>query len=442
MLIILTLSLVTHFSYFGQPNETVFDEVHFGKFVNGYLTGEYFFDIHPPLGKLILSGAGYLSGFEPGFSFADIGDVFPDKQYMALRFLPTLAGLFLPLVIYFLALRLGLSRRGSFLAAIFIVFENALNIQSRFILLDSFLLLFGFLSIWFYLKFRSCQRYRWLLGAGIFAILAGAIKWTGLGFLAVILAFQFWELIVKRNFARLFSNFLYLFLIPSAIYVLIFALHLQLLPKSGTGDAFMSLGFQKTLLNNHYQNDDTIKPINFFEKFIELNVQMYGSNQRVTAHHPYGSKWYSWPFLIRPVYFWNDSQGPGQVERKIYLLGNPFVWWASTVAMLLMLMNFGRNLIKRIKPELGPKIILSGFFINLLPFIGIGRVMFIYHYFVSLIFAILALAYLIDKANKKRLNALFIVFSIMLFFYFAALTYGLPVSPQEQNLLFWLPTWR
>ena len=56
VLIILALSIATHFAFFGHPNETVFDEVHFGKFVSGYYTGEYFFDIHPPLGKLIITG--------------------------------------------------------------------------------------------------------------------------------------------------------------------------------------------------------------------------------------------------------------------------------------------------------------------------------------------------------------------------------------------------
>ncbi len=31
----------------------VFDEVHFGKFISGYIRGTYFFDIHPPAGKLL-----------------------------------------------------------------------------------------------------------------------------------------------------------------------------------------------------------------------------------------------------------------------------------------------------------------------------------------------------------------------------------------------------
>ena len=161
---------------------------------------------------------------------------------------------------------------------------------------------------------------------------------------------------------------------------------------------------------------------------------MYQSNQRLTATHPYGSQWYTWPFMVRPIFYWVSE------NSRIYLLGNPVIWWSSTVAILLSLMYVTRHKIIRI--------LLGGYVLNLLPFIGIKRVMFLYHYLTALIFAILILVYLIeniqpfDKLRARKIFIGLVIASAVAFVYFAPLTYGLPLSPKAYDARVWLPSWR
>ncbi len=430
--IILALSLITHFAFFSYPAETVFDEVHFGKFVSGYFTGEYYFDIHPPLGKLMIAGMAKISDFEPGFSFKDIGQKFPDNSYKWLRFLPRLAGAILPIVIFLIALELGISQKFAFLAGLLIVFENALLAQSRFILLDSFLLLFGFLSILFFLKFRSSNSIFYILYSIFFAALAASVKWTGLGFLGLIGIVYLINWLRSRHKIKLaLKGFTFLILIPLIIYFLIFTVHFLLLDKPGPGTAFHPANFQQK---------------NIVEKFILLNSELYASNARLGASHPYTSHWYQWPFMNKPIFYWDGSSYAKASEdtvAKIYLLGNPLIWWLSTITVLYSILLILKNKLRGL--QFSHWSLVIGHLVNWLPFIFIGRVMFLYHYFTSLVFGILILAYILDKADFKHKKIAFnaiLAGSITLFLFFSPLTYGFAIPEWYYNLLVWLPSWR
>jgi len=410
--VVLGISMITHFAFFGHPNQTVFDEVHFGKFISGYYTHEYYFDIHPPLGKLMIAGFAKVFDFKPEFNFANIGEKFPDNKYLALRFLPSLAGTLLPVVIFLLALQLKFRPQAAFIIGLLVAIENALVVQTHYILMDGFLLLFGFSTLLFYFR----RNFLWM---AIFGGLTISIKWTGLTFLALPFLIELFKIYKQKEFKNVLKLPIYFLTVPLIIYFSVFIIHFSLLTKPGPGDAFMSPDFQNE---------------NVFNKFTELNLQMYQSNQRLTTSHPYGSQWYSWPFMTRAIFYWVSE------NSRIYLIGNPIIWWASTVAILMSLMYVLRHKVI--------KILLAGYLLNLLPFIGIKRVMFLYHYLTGLVFAILILVYLIERQNdstwltSKKIFIALIISSAIAFIYFAPLSYGLPLSPEAYGARVWLPSWR
>src|SRR3989338_7986155 len=108
LLVLLTVSLVVHFSALSWPAEVIFDEVHFGKFITAYCcTGERFFDIHPPHAKLLIAGVAYLGGFRGGMLFETIGEPYGEVSPLALRLFPALTGVLLPVVFFLLLRELG-----------------------------------------------------------------------------------------------------------------------------------------------------------------------------------------------------------------------------------------------------------------------------------------------------------------------------------------------
>ena len=445
-LLILTLGLISRFAFIWHPKEVVFDEVHFGKFVNFYLTGTFFYDIHPPLGKLIIALAAYVSGLHPTIKFANIGEIYPDYSFIILRLFPNLFGALIPLGIYFFVLSLG----GSVLAALFagltLVFENAVLAQSHFISLDSMLIFFGFAGLALFFVYRNfSSRSIYLFLAGIFFGLSVSVKWTGLSFLALAGVVSLWDVgsmwAEGQNPAReIVLRLVHLVLIAFFVYFAFFVVHFSLLKKSGPGDAFMSRSFVKTLSGSASQNDNAVKPLGLIKKFVELNIRMYTANVSLTATHPYSSKFYTWPLMIRPVFFWTRKNSPGTTSR-IFLIGNPFIWWIAFVSLIAGLFFW------KSKPPETKWFLYAGWYLTLFPFMNIKRVMFLYHYLPGLIFSIVIMSlFIFDGFEKLKRFRMVIFLSLLVLFvsgflFFMPLTYGLPLTDHQYSLRVWLKGW-
>ncbi|KAI9502703.1 glycosyl transferase, partial [Coemansia spiralis] len=113
------------------------DEAHFGRFGLMYLNQTFIHDVHPPLGKMVIAVCEHLTGFDAqGFDFAS-GAEYPGGGYTMLRALIAVFGIVTPHWAYLTMRRRG--RTEAILAMWFVIFENALCLMSRLVVLDGML---------------------------------------------------------------------------------------------------------------------------------------------------------------------------------------------------------------------------------------------------------------------------------------------------------------
>ncbi|KAG0245442.1 hypothetical protein BGW41_000069 [Actinomortierella wolfii] len=263
------LALLTRFYKISHPDEVVFDEVHFGKFASYYLRGTYFFDVHPPLAKLMLAAMGYFLGYDGHFLFETIGENYIKNNvpYVGMRALPAFLGAATIPLIYLSMREAGYPIITCFMAAFFVTFDNMMVTQTRLILLDSMLIFFMMCSIYSYIRFYKTRNHpfttswwTWLVATGVSIGLTTSVKMVGLFTVATIglaVLYDLWNLLDIRRGLKMsefmrhfYARAIGLILVPIVVYLFWFYVHFEVLKYSGPGDDFMSTEFQETLRGN------------------------------------------------------------------------------------------------------------------------------------------------------------------------------------------------
>lgn len=150
------LSFATRFHRLDEPQHVCWDETHFGKMGSYYINRTFFFDVHPPLGKMLIGLAGYLSGYDGTFLFQKPGDKYEHHNYMGMRgFCAFLGSLLIPFA-YLTVLELSGSLPAALLAAALLTFDTGCLTLSQYILLDPILLFFIMAAMLSMVKHSSC----------------------------------------------------------------------------------------------------------------------------------------------------------------------------------------------------------------------------------------------------------------------------------------------
>ncbi|TLD25821.1 glycosyltransferase family 39 protein [Venturia nashicola] len=272
LFVVTFLAFVTRFYGIRHPNQVVFDEVHFGKFASYYLQRTYFFDVHPPFGKLLFAFAGWLVGYKGEFLFQNIGESYITNKvpYVAYRAMPATMGALTVPTVFWIMWESGYSLPATLAATGLVLFDNAHIGQTRLILLDATLIWFMALSILCYVRFYKLRHipfsrkwWKWLLLTGVCLSCVISTKYVGVFTffsIGVPVLFDLWDLLdVNRRQGQLSlqqfwkhfaARVVGLIVIPFLLYLFWFQVHFAILNRSGPGDDFMTPEFQATLADN------------------------------------------------------------------------------------------------------------------------------------------------------------------------------------------------
>jgi predicted membrane-bound dolichyl-phosphate-mannose-protein mannosyltransferase len=126
----------------------------------------------------------------------------------------------------------------------------------------------------------------------------------------------------------------------------------------------------------------------------ELHSQMFGYHYNLTAGHASSSPWWSWPLALKPTWFFNGSYDLDQIA-VIYNGGNPILFWAGVPAILACGVLAWR------RRSMALVLVVAAFAFQLVPWVRIERAAFAYHYFTAVMFAMIAIAYLVDELLRR-----------------------------------------
>jgi dolichyl-phosphate-mannose--protein O-mannosyl transferase len=480
-------SLALRFWGLGRFNTLVFDEVYYAKFANELLQGKYVFYSHPPLGHYFVALGIWLGKHFPIGNDTVNNLTGSNISTFSYRWMNALFGSFIPLLGIGIAHQLTKRRSFALIAGFLIAADGLYLVESRYALNNIYMLVFGFLGhllVLLALNRQSWQRWVWLLLAGVSFGASIATKWNGLYFLVgVYLLWAIAWLTCLFNRQRPNSPTSSESANSTTVSTVEFTETETPLPRFNQltlPDLSFFLGVVPiviyTLLWIPYLSLE--RQPNFFSNFAQEQEQIlyYHNNIKDGANvHPYCSKWFTWPLMLRPIaYFYatarNTSEpvpmipplpaGVGNVIYDVHAMGNPFLYVFSAIAVILLVVYLGKNLIQLIKGNLTHSFtiwvliyILLNYAVNLLPWIKVTRCTFLYHYMPSSVFAFLALAWVIDGwlhswENSLRATGMTLIFLVLFaFIYWMPIYMGLPLSPVEYNVRMvrfdtkQLPTW-
>ncbi len=401
-------------------NGMYFDEIYHGRTAYEFIElMEPYENTHPPLGKVLLA----------------IGVKMFDMTPYGWRFMAGVFGTLMVPIFYAAARGMFARTRYAFLATLLLVLEGFHLVHSRSSNVD--IIGVTFTIIMFYAMHRYGET-AWRSGGfrrsigylalgGLFFGAAAAVKWNylyggaGLAILLVFALLRRWREsrrdgdydFGRRLILTLMACVILFVAVPVGVYTASYAPYLKATKA-----------------------DDSYKDLWKYQK------NMYHYHKGVKEEHPYASKWFTWPFMIRPVWYYGGKDLAKVDGQSIAAIGNPLIWWGGLLAMLTAWWLGWR---RRDRIVLTLSIAYLSFYV---PWMVAPRsITFLYHYFpmvpLLILFIVWKLRWIEENfRNGRRFTIAFVGVAAALTVLFYPIYTGMTISREWMNLAIrWLPSW-
>ena len=377
----------------GFPGQRVWDEIYFPVMARKFLEGTYQFDLHPPLGKFIIA-----------VGIAVFGDTPIGWRVMPLLFGCAMIPLGAALGWYLMREKVA-----ALLLAAFIAGETFLIAYSRIGIMDGILVFFTLATLLAALRVERRSQVLWV---AVLLGLAISVKWAV--FMVVVpVGYVLW----RKGFLREFVASLW---VSAVLYIVV-----------------VYVGALVAVTTN---------PWEAWQWTWSWHLK---AAEKITAAIPnsWGSPWWSWPLMLRPIRLSDLFATASGDLQVISTLGNPVLWYGSTLAVVAGIVEAARRLLVRKPIADDPLVpILLGYVFLLLPWIPGTRIPYIYNYLPSYAFALMALVYWLVRLWRRPpwgpwVVVAFTALALAATIFFLPLAMGLPLSPEAMQRRVWMDSW-
>lgn len=459
ILFLLALSYFTYVHNFWQPAALFWDENYHIASAQKYLTGTFFMEPHPPLGKLMIAagealthanpehnqfiGTDYATNPPPGFSF------------FGYRLFPVLLAWLATPIVFAIFLMITRKHLWAMLLSFLYVFDNAYIVHSRSAMLESTLFFFCALTILAFLWMLEKKHDRKALtkAAVLFGVSFGAALCTKAFALLFVMLIPFIAYALWPNLRSIWRVVWVSAVAFAVVYVGIWHIHFTLsktinptLPDAGYYQAseeyksILAHGQNGSLFAIPWMLRDSLHFVSHYEAGVP-RLDLCKSDEN-------GSPWFLWPFGGRTIsYRWETPDG--DAYRYLYLVPNPIGWFFGLAGIVLTFALLAGSILFPSAVKLEKRVLLTSFFTLYVCFMAavstIDRVMYLYHYFLPLFFSFILFALVFNELKQlgnwkltdvRKTGLLFILMLLVFlsFEFYRPFTYYEPLTTEQFQL--------